>query len=296
MSDFSTEEIAIARTVHIVSASLSLIGTSWVIFTHFSRSSRAHPSFPLRLAFFLSTCYFMSSVAGLISFLFLGDLEGDTDQVPLGVCYLQGFTLFYSKFAAAFWTVCIAYTVYRMIVHLDTQVHKLEKYYHIACWGGALVLSGLMFALGVFGRAQVYCFVVEDKVSLGMGIFVPIVIIVISLDVYFYKQILWGVRQHQQDLSEQLISTKRYQQFEEKLSKRIMHVITVFLLTYFWLILFSLYRAFDRSRDFYLLCLDLFFVPLEGFCDSLIYGDNHRIRKKLGLTIQSQARESVERT
>eukprot|EP00002_Diphylleia_rotans_P032718 TRINITY_DN6893_c0_g1_i1.p1 TRINITY_DN6893_c0_g1~~TRINITY_DN6893_c0_g1_i1.p1 ORF type:complete len:297 (+),score=51.35 TRINITY_DN6893_c0_g1_i1:93-983(+) len=296
MGEFSTEEIATARTVHIVSASMSLIGTSWVIFTHLYRSSRAHPSFPLRLAFFLSLCYFMTAVAGLMSFIFLHDLESDTNEMPLGVCYMQAMAFFYSKFAAAFWTACIAYTVHRMIVHLDTQVQRLEKYYHIICWGGAAVLTGSMFGLGVFGRAEVFCFVMEEKIDIGMAIFAPVVIIIVSIDVYFYKQILWGVRKHQQDLSEQLISTKRYGQFEERLSKRIIHVITVFLMTYFWLILFSVYRTFDQSRDFYLLCLDHFFVPLEGFCNSLVYGDNHRIRRKLGLTVQSQAQEAVEQT
>src|SRR5690625_3287506 len=89
-------------------------------------------TYPIKLIVFLCICIFISQIFFWIAFQpFIYDTFMCT---PAAIIYLYFFL------ANFFWTFCIAFNFYQMIVRRNRDAEALEKWYHIACWSTAAVI------------------------------------------------------------------------------------------------------------------------------------------------------------
>eukprot|EP00002_Diphylleia_rotans_P011841 TRINITY_DN232_c1_g1_i1.p1 TRINITY_DN232_c1_g1~~TRINITY_DN232_c1_g1_i1.p1 ORF type:complete len:291 (-),score=51.88 TRINITY_DN232_c1_g1_i1:404-1276(-) len=287
MVDYSDEEIGWARLLHFIAASFSAVGSLCVIVSHWKDKGRA--VFPLRLAYYLSTSDFLLAISGLISAAALPSLDADLDDMNSTACFIQGVGVFFFKSSSILWTAAISYTVYRMLICLDTQVHRFEKYFHAMCWGVPFLFIVIFMAADMIGPVELFCYIKTEYFTTAAFCFALIVIGVCVFDVTMYVKIYKGIQDHTDNATELLIPSKMYNAYEQKVLKRIMMIVVVFFATYSWMLLYLILIVVETPFNYYLIYLDQTFMPLEGFWNSLVYGDNKRMRKRLGLPVTNRS-------
>eukprot|EP00002_Diphylleia_rotans_P011842 TRINITY_DN232_c1_g1_i2.p1 TRINITY_DN232_c1_g1~~TRINITY_DN232_c1_g1_i2.p1 ORF type:complete len:344 (-),score=55.03 TRINITY_DN232_c1_g1_i2:404-1435(-) len=203
-------------------------------------------------------------------------------------CFI-GVGVFFFKSSSILWTAAISYTVYRMLICLDTQVHRFEKYFHAMCWGVPFLFIVIFMAADMIGPVELFCYIKTEYFTTAAFCFALIVIGVCVFDVTMYVKIYKGIQDHTDNATELLIPSKMYNAYEQKVLKRIMMIVVVFFATYSWMLLYLILIVVETPFNYYLIYLDQTFMPLEGFWNSLVYGDNKRMRKRLGLPVTNRS-------
>eukprot|EP00002_Diphylleia_rotans_P004136 TRINITY_DN12990_c0_g1_i1.p1 TRINITY_DN12990_c0_g1~~TRINITY_DN12990_c0_g1_i1.p1 ORF type:complete len:295 (-),score=45.61 TRINITY_DN12990_c0_g1_i1:209-1093(-) len=283
MGELSDEDVATIRLTQYMTCSLALVASLCVIVSHWR--DRSAPVFTLKLAYYLCLADFFTEVSALLSMPFLDSLSADIEELDPVLCQIQAAGTYYFKIVACFWTTSIAYTIYRLIVHMDTACYRFERYFHIINWGVPMIFTSIMFSLEAFGPTVPFCFVDEEHESLRFPMFYGLIFSIIAVDVYLYIQVIRGLQRHVEESGEEFpLKHRTFDEAETKVTKRILHIVTIFLATWAMPVANRVYLLFDSNPNFWLYWLHFFLGPLEGFWNGLLYGDNKRMRRKMGLS------------
>eukprot|EP00002_Diphylleia_rotans_P041160 TRINITY_DN9944_c0_g1_i2.p1 TRINITY_DN9944_c0_g1~~TRINITY_DN9944_c0_g1_i2.p1 ORF type:complete len:327 (+),score=57.48 TRINITY_DN9944_c0_g1_i2:144-1124(+) len=284
MSELSDEEIRSIRISYYVTNLLSLLGSCFVIWSHLFDSEQ-RPVFLLQLAFQLSVSDFFVAASALISAFALETLEQDTEQMNAYACVAQAAGTLYFKLVSALWTASIAYSLYRYVVHYDAKCDRFNNYFLSFNWGFPFLCIVPLLFMDVFGPADPFCFITEENNTYRYPFLYGIILGVLVFDIWFYLKIVKGIKRHREEIESTLGSnTTILSRAESKISRRIIHIVTVFIATWTWTFLNRTYFLFDPEPKFWITYLQFFFLPLEGFCNSLIYNNNKQMRRKIRAT------------
>jgi len=126
----------------------------------------------------------------------ISDVGFTTSNHPF--CIIVAFLTHYFLLANLCWTFCIAYNFYQMIVKRNREPQRLEKYYHLGCWGAPAIIVIVVGALQFYGRippvcTHATCYITDPNVIFG-AFFVP-GLLIITVNIILFYLILREVRE-----------------------------------------------------------------------------------------------------
>eukprot|EP00002_Diphylleia_rotans_P022022 TRINITY_DN4307_c0_g1_i2.p1 TRINITY_DN4307_c0_g1~~TRINITY_DN4307_c0_g1_i2.p1 ORF type:complete len:330 (-),score=58.66 TRINITY_DN4307_c0_g1_i2:73-1062(-) len=279
--EFSSDQLRDIRLVQYISNSISLIGSSLVIISHWS--AKGVTVFPLRLAYFLSVADLFTEIAEVFSVFFLPSLSASVEDMNPFACWVQGVLTYGFNIAGAFWTTSIAFTVYRMVVHLDTRCERFERYFHAVNWGVPLVMVIFTTSTQQYGPNDPFCYIFEDNSPVRYAALYPFIIFALVLNLVMYSSIYRSIKSHKGEMHGVTPGSAEYFYIvETRISRRMIFVVLAFLFSWTWSIINRTYILITGNKSFYFFFLHHMLLSLEGLWNSLVYGDNKRFRHNIG--------------
>lgn len=93
--------------------------------------------------------------------------------------------LHYFFLSSFFWTFCVAFNFYQMIVRRNRDAEALEKFYHAVSWGVPLIVVVLVVAEESYANRGGYCYVL-GALPIFLSFFLPGLIVVSANAVIFF--------------------------------------------------------------------------------------------------------------
>ena len=168
--DFSVDQYETLKLTGIVTSSLSLVGSSFIMVTWCLFPSLR--TFPFKLIVFVSGADFFASVAYLFSIN--ESMKKCNEQV---YCSVIGFILHFFVCASFMWIFAISINLNLLLVQrVGNDILKYEKYYHMLTWGISLGLSVTPIFFDGYGDAGNYCWIkIKNEPKLRTSKFLPII-------------------------------------------------------------------------------------------------------------------------
>jgi len=263
-------QVSTIRYVYASSASLSLLGCIFILFTC---SLNRRDSFLMRLVFCLAVSDFGFSLSSLLVFaLPLEVSEEAFSQTAKFICKTQAAGIQYFQMSSFFWTGCIAWhACCAFVFKMDKeQLSQNFKYYVIFCWiVPAIPVAILLFHLDAFGVTDSsWCWIVLDKASWRFYLFWgPVFVVWIFNCVCYY------------------LVKKKFREVMSFLEQAASRRITAYILAFIVVISLPLTNRIVQqfiAPQFILVVLHAAFDPLLGFCNAIVYGWNKQLRQILG--------------
>lgn len=192
-----------------------------------------------------------------------------------GLCGVQGFGIQFFALATVLWTCMIAVNLFATVMMRSPIGGSARKWdglqrhewgYHAVVWGLALFLACLVYAVGGYGDADIWCWV-ADPVS-RIGVFFVIVICAWLLCATLHARILYEVVQQLRATHE---AQSRTQPILTRVSTRLAMFVMVFIGT--WLVgLINRLINLTAGAAFAPALLHVLVVPLQGFFNGCVYG------------------------
>nr|ACF17590.1 cAMP receptor TasB [Heterostelium pallidum] len=93
-------------------------------------------------------------------------------------CYLYSIVITYGSLSCWLWTLCLAVSIYLLIVKRYPEPERLERYYFFICWGLPLISTITMLAKDTVHFLGNWCWIGEQYTGYRFGLFyVPFFII-----------------------------------------------------------------------------------------------------------------------
>eukprot|EP01133_Synstelium_polycarpum_P006688 gene6688-7777_t len=93
-------------------------------------------------------------------------------------CYLYSIVITYGSLSCWLWTLCLAISIYVLIVQRCPEIEKLEKYYFFICWALPIISTVTMLAKNMVAYVDVWCWISDHYNGWRFGLFyVPFFII-----------------------------------------------------------------------------------------------------------------------
>jgi len=238
---------------------LSLFGCVGTIATFLLFSEMR--TYPIKLILYLCMSIFFAQLFFWLSFELYESI----------MCIPCAMILHYFFLASFFWTFCVAFNFYQMIVRRNRDAESLEKIYHLVSWLVPLVVVVIVVSFKSYAANKGYCYI-YGQVPIFLSFFLPGLIIVSSNGVIFF----FIAREIHETLSSAPTADKK-----EK-SKEYRVYFSIFVsLGLSWFIGFLLPFLPDNS-DTEIIFLVLFSVlsPPQGFLIFLSYCVNMKVLSK----------------
>lgn len=237
---------------------LSVIGAGLTIitFTIFSNIR----TYPIKLIMYLCWCIIMSNTSFLFAF---EDIFYDNEYV----CYVTGMAVHYFYLANFCWTLCIAFNFYQMIVKRNRESEKMEKWYHLFCWGFPLGCLGWVSAFLEYGDRGGVCYI-TSPIFVFVFFFMPGLIIVSTNVVLFF----FVAREIHETLATAPTSDKNERRKEFRVYISIFVSIGLSWIFGFLMVLFPTIVI----RLFFLILFSIT-TPMQGFLIFLFYCVNAKV-------------------
>ena len=137
-------------TTAFAASLLSIVGALFVLFNWVCFP--ANRIFFLKLITFLAVSNLLSATSYVISFVArTAALDGAAADAA---CQLQAFLMMTFETAGIYWTIAIAWTLYRQVVRKRPRVEQWERAYHVVCWGVPLVAALVLLFTNSLGGAD----------------------------------------------------------------------------------------------------------------------------------------------
>lgn len=269
----------------IVSAVLSLFGSSFIIITHHVLGVNHRPP-AMRVIYCLSGCDLVLSVVYLI------DAATDTLVDGCGAapgCRFLGACQQYFGLAAISWTVCLAATLHLSVLRGSSLASSpsLLRRMHVSVWALSLGSVVLLGATDTFGVAGQWCWVRREAGWARLLFFyLPMVAaMVYTLTIYLLvHRRLAALRQAVLKPSADAGASGAAAPADTmgaEVTLRARNYLLVYLVI-------NLFRASNRLQNLFspqpvyvLYALHSIFEPLQGVGNALIYGNTPRVRALL---------------
>jgi len=261
---FDADDQYLLRIIVNCSSSLSLLGCAFIITSYilFDELRQYH----LRLIFYLTIADAGSSIVGIVG----SNTSHDSEDL---ICKLVGGSIQFFYLASLLLTSCIAHTLYRVIRQDDKYVERFEKYYVLLCLS---VPAGIVIYLALtakFGDAGLWCWIDGSYGIYRLILFYLPLCLVILYNAITYVLVSYKLYKER----------KNYTLLSEKRSSTIETTFRWFLLA---LVFCWMFAIFNRVQNYFqptepsltLYVLHGTFTPLQGFCNSVIYGLNDELR------------------
>jgi len=174
LSGEAADQLSVALNyITSVLLALSLFGcvgtiTTFLIFNEMR-------TYPIKLIVYLCISIFFAQLFFWLSFELFDNI----------MCIPCAMILHYFFLASFFWTFCVAFNFYQMIVRRNRDAESLEKIYHIVSWLTPLVVCVIVVSFESYGNAIGYCYII-GQVPIFLAFFLPGLIIVSSNGVIFF--------------------------------------------------------------------------------------------------------------
>eukprot|EP00002_Diphylleia_rotans_P033715 TRINITY_DN7198_c0_g1_i1.p1 TRINITY_DN7198_c0_g1~~TRINITY_DN7198_c0_g1_i1.p1 ORF type:complete len:276 (-),score=44.97 TRINITY_DN7198_c0_g1_i1:655-1482(-) len=265
MESFSDDEVSAVRLTYYITNSLSLMGDCYVIFSHLR--TKDNVVFPMRLAYFLAIADAIQSFASILPAFFLDTLYQDIEEMESEVCWLQASLGFYFRIAATIWTTSIAFAIYRLVVFMDANTSRYEPVLHILNWGVPMILLLVLIGLGAIGPSEPFCYISDEYAELRFPFIFGVVLSCLLIDIYLYYKVFRGIKSHRQDISEILsIEPETFVTVEIRISKRIIHIIIVFVFCWTWPIINRIHSLISPNPSVRLAFGNQLFINISKDC------------------------------
>ncbi|EAL70653.1 hypothetical protein ACTFIW_012028 [Dictyostelium discoideum] len=86
-------------------------------------------------------------------------------------CYLYAIVITYGSFACWLWTLCLAISIYMLIVKREPEPERFEKYYYLLCWGLPLISTIVMLAKNTVQFVGNWCWIGVSFTGYRFGLF-----------------------------------------------------------------------------------------------------------------------------
>lgn len=281
---FNTAEATAITTVTLVSASLSFLGSLFIIVTYLAlpRVQR----FSYRVIAWLSVADCFSSLSYFIHdptpFVALQEPFSASCLISAGLSQLMDVATFC-------WTVAVSTTVYLVLIRrASPQTLQLaERLFHGINWGVPLLMMIIAASVGSFGDAGTWCWIRPEFQALRMLLFyVPLMVCMLAV---------FGVVLLMRRDIEASTSLKPEQK------PLVLRRMYIFCAVFFILRIFSIVNRMQQLAAspgsepvFALSLLHATFSPLQGFANSLVYGLNRLVVTEYSLVwARCRGREAV---
>lgn len=246
-----------------VASSMSVLGSSFIIFTYFKFPKLRTMAY--RLVLMLS----IADVLFAMSYLFGATYEGGNDECSTSFsCYFESLTLQVFGVATLLWTCCLAFHVYGVLVNKwgRVRIERLEKYYHFICWGTAILSGVALASVDVIGHAGLWCWIPSDYPLARLAFWYGPLFVIILYNIVVY----WRVSVALGDFATAEV--------KDKIVGRLRLYVLVFLILHIPAVINRVqnYIAPD-SPVFILGALQACIEPQQGFWNAVVYGLNKKV-------------------
>jgi len=225
-------------------------------------------TYPIKLIMYLCVAIEL----GFIFFL----VSGDPTVVNSAFCKGSAVITHFFFIANFYWTVCIAFNFYQMIVRRNRESQLLEKWYHLLCWGlpSCLVIavgaSGCYGSIGTEAADEKLCYITCD-VARFVCFFIPGLIAVSINSVLFF---FVG-----REIRETLSGAPKSDQRSKKKEFRV--YLSIFIsIGLSWIFGYLMFIIPDATAATVFLVLFSIFTPLQGVLIFLCYCCNKKVAAK----------------
>ena len=258
------------KTIDIIRtavSSLALVGCTFIICNLFLLGLRTH--FANRLLLYLTFCGIMHSICYLSN-----DLQGPT-------CAALGWLLYYSDLATLFWICCFTFNLYMNAVQMK-QTTQYEKKYHLVSWGIPLVISFVLLAVGAYGPAGVWCWIV-NKEELRFGMWYGPLIFTILILFLVYPYIIWKVYKLGQAADSGNLDQikKRRMTFLKDDVKHLIAYPIVYLLVSIFPLINRIQNSISMDTVYALVILHALCSPLQSALNAIVHALSQDFLSKL---------------
>ncbi|TPX34929.1 hypothetical protein SmJEL517_g02620 [Synchytrium microbalum] len=180
-------------TVQITSL-LSLIASSVVIYHILFKNPRKDHN---RITLLLAVSDFFTSLATVFAQYPVNGALSNTDGTASSICIAQGWAIQTFYIASALWNSAMAVNVLLVLSfrYSIDDLPKLDLMYSAIIFSVTLITSSVLAAVGAYGDATLWCWIVPSRSDLRIGVFYIPLIIMFLFDLAIYIQIgvtLWN--------------------------------------------------------------------------------------------------------
>eukprot|EP00298_Acanthocystis_sp_HF-20_P010927 c19127_g1_i2.p1 GENE.c19127_g1_i2~~c19127_g1_i2.p1 ORF type:complete len:319 (+),score=57.64 c19127_g1_i2:65-1021(+) len=268
---FSERDKNIIQTLSFVSASLSLCGCLFVIFSFLFFKNLQ--TFPFKLIFFVScTELFVSCM------VFLTDSNA---------CWINAAITDYFELSTMMWISVISYNIYQTLCKGNKNVESLENYYHVTGWGIPVLLWVPVAVSDSFGEAGIWCWIPTTKVIQRWvcyyGPWAFVIMFNILIHIYVTKTV-YSLQSKKLGPLQTLQSREQSNILTDKEGSQIILRLRLYVFVFLWVSLWSfghrineLVDESSQSQLTFFAIMHAFFRPLQGFLNSLVYGIHRKL-------------------
>lgn len=260
---FTDEETVVLQTIIIIGATLSCLGSSFIIFSYFYFVDLR--TFPYKLIMFLSVADFFSSLTYIIGF----QNEAKTCFESSYLCFFTaGITQFFDV-ASFFWMAVIVFNIWQILdLRKGPEIYLNEKYYHLVSWGIPALLLIIVTSTDALGDAGNWCWIRRSHPVERMLCYYVILMMIMVFNIVLYCRIYAS-------LNDQNAGQKR------AIMKRMTLYLLIFLFIRFWSVLNRVAELANGEHGIFpLMLLHSLFSPLQGFANAIVYGLNRKIKSQ----------------
>eukprot|EP00939_MAST-03C_sp_MAST-3C-sp1_P004011 g4011.t1 len=274
--DFSAHQKRIFDILVMSFCSLSIVGAlfiliSYLIFYHINRRRKAgfleqlgakqvnESSLIISMAISNLIQHTNQLIGAVTSYAFERDGWMEKGNA---VCQIQAFVEQLFPLATSFWALCIAITMYRLIV-LKTSSETLYPVYHAICWGIPLILAIIGSVGDMYGRAGNWCWIRNEKKQIYMQYIEMLAVLLIISG--FYLRVLFYVIKHR-GVGSSLVRNR-----QRKTVHRIAWFPFVFMLSWSGGLINRLHNVVASHESFALYCLMYTTIPSMGWLNAFAY-------------------------
>jgi len=216
-------------------------------------------TYPIKLIIYLCVSIFFAQLFFFLSFYLYDNI----------MCIACAMILHYFFLASFFWTFCVAFNFYQMIVRRNRDAETLEKIYHIASWGVPMIVVVIVVAMQSYENRQGYCYM-SSGLPIFLSFFLPGLIIVSANAVIFFFIA--------REIHDTLKSAPKADKKEK--SKEFKVYFSIFVsIGLSWILGFIMAFLDDVSKVIFLVLYSVL-TPLQGFLIFLSYCLNAKVASK----------------
>lgn len=216
-------------------------------------------TYPIKLIIYLCSSIFFAQLFFFLSFSLYDNI----------MCIPCAMILHYFFLASFFWTFCVAFNFYQMIVRRNRDAETLEKFYHFGSWGLPLVVVVIVVAMESYENRGGYCYM-SSGLPIFLSFFLPGLIIVSANAVIFFFIA--------REIHDTLKSAPKADKKEK--SKEFKVYFSIFVsIGLSWILGFIMAFLDDVSKVIFLVLYSVL-TPLQGFLIFLSYCLNAKVGSK----------------
>lgn len=264
---FSDTEVDILLITLIFNCCLSVLGSGFLILFILGKQINDTKYVMILM---LGISDFGAAISGLIALSTHESYQSYNYYCNIVAAFLQFF-----YFASWCWILCITYSVYSIIDKLEwNHVKPNLPYYYLFAWGLPTVTSVLIITFQLGNDSGFWCYITSDSWRLGLEL-IPVLIVFI-----FSPYFLISASRKNNDLKLSFQSSEFY--YSDSSSQSVNDNESV--ISFFWRLLFveficwipmfinRTYEFYSSSPSYILFFFHGFFITLQGFGDSFVYG------------------------
>lgn len=263
---FSQNDAYAMRILTLVSASLSLLGSSFIIlsFVCFPRLR----TFSFKLIAFLSICDFFASMSYVIGMV--GHVQSGTPchSNPSFACFFSAHLSQFFNVATFLWIAVIGFNIYQVMVkgkgNSSRTVEQFEAKYHAFVWTISLVLMLIPSLSGAFEDTGLWCWISPEFPLLQFFCYYIILLLVFIANCIVLGLVWASLRNDGAGMS-------------NVVTDRLMYFLIVFFILRCWSVFDRLNEYATEERNVGLAYMHSIFSPLQGFGNALVFGTNRMV-------------------